>query len=205
MSEFVEQLESRQLMSTSYPAAATYNGFSVPKGGASQAAYLADLGVAKKNGDRATAALDVTIANNSVVTGTLDLQGNTYALSGSIVGVYVSVSLDLNGIGEGTFAGKLKSLNKTLSGPLTLSLGGSGTQGGTVTTAAMTLTNDNVKPKGGGGKNSQNVAVVPGYNPVQTPPAITNGSTNNSIGDQTGVSGGNNSVIDNGGDGSVLG
>ena len=84
---------------------------------------------------------------------------------------------------------------------MTLSLGSTGT----VTTANMTLTNGNVKKKGSGGKNSQNVAVVPGYNPVPTPPPITNGGTNNSIGDQTGVSGGNNSVIDSGGDGSVLG
>ena len=201
MNDFIEQLESRTLMSTSYPAAGTYNGSATPVGQASQAAIIAAVG-SKKGGGKLAASLVLAIAANDIVTGSLTLTYNktttvgSYVLSGLVVGVDVSVTIESTGSAVGTFDGELKALDKKLTGPFTDTLNGKAITGNLnlINQASVKTTT------GGGGK--KNIRTNPGVNTNQTPP-ITNG---NSSGDQSGITGGDNSgtgVISDGG--SLLG
>jgi hypothetical protein len=202
MNDFMEQLESRTLMSTSYPAAGTYKGTATPQGKGSTAAILAAVGATKGSATLA-ASLVLTIADNDIVTGSLTLTYakttatvGTYALSGLVTGTDVNITIESTGKAVGTFDGALKSGDKRLTGPFTDTLNGQPIKG------ELNLINSQVKPKGGGGK--QSTALVPGYTPNETPPTITTGTGN---GDPTGITGGDNSgtgTISDGG-GSILG
>lgn len=203
MSNFIEQLESRRLFSVAYPASGTFNGTETPSNHASEQAIIAASGT-KNGAGKVDATLDMTIASNSVITGTLSLTGvGNYVISGMSVGVDVSIALDQNGMSVGTFAGMLKTGNKKLLGPLTDTVDGK-----TINAKLNLINSASVKTKTSSGKGNNNLALAPGYYPNETPPPITSGlGAGTSPGNSTGLTGGNNSgsgIIDSGG-GSLLG
>jgi hypothetical protein len=205
MNDLIEPLESRVLLSTSYAAAGTYDGPATPVGHTSQTAFIAAIGN-KKSGSKLNADLVLNIASNDIVTGTLALSyGKTtqttvgsYVLSGLVVGADVDVTIESTGHAVGTFSGTLKALNKKLKGPFSTVLNGQ------AVTGKLTLINAASKSTKTG-KATRSVALAPGYYPNLTPPPIASG-TGTSPGNQTGITGGDNSgtgLISDGG--SILG
>jgi hypothetical protein len=205
MNDFIEQLESRTLMSTTFAAAGNYAGTATPHGKGSVAVIIAATGT-KKGGGKLAANLTLNIANNDIVTGTLALEYGpaktpttlaSYALSGLVVGADVNITIESTGKAVGTFDGALKALNRKLTGPFTDTINGQ-----TVTGQFNLINQASVKPPKSG-SSSNNGALAPGVIPNQTPPPITPSTGN---GDPTGITGGDNSgtgTIDDGG--SLLG
>lgn len=181
----MESLESRTLFSVVVTPSGTFSGNLTPSGKAAQKAYVAASGN-KKYAKHVPASIDLTVANNGTATGTLTIpQVGTYALGGTVLDVMAHLTVASNGQG-GNFSGLLGNKDKKLSGTLT------NTVDGQIVTGKLTLTRSS--GTGGSSSSQNNLALAPGFVPNETPPPIGSGlSGGTSPGNQTGLTGGDNS------------